>query len=896
MNRQLLHHEIVREIGRGGMGVVYEARDTRLGRPVAIKVLPPDKVADPERKRRFIQEARAASALNHPNIITVHDINEDDGVDFIVMEYVDGKTLDELIPSNGLRSSLALKYAIQIADALAKAHDAGILHRDLKPSNLMVTTEGRVKVLDFGLAKLTDRSASSPDDATFSANPVTGDGLVMGTAPYMSPEQAHGRKLDSRSDIFSFGSVLYEMITGQKPFTGDSHLSVVAKILHEDPKPATQLVPSIPPDLAKIVSHCLRRDPARRYQHMADVKVALEDVQEESASGPQAPVARTLFRRPWAWVTLLSVVLVGGFFTWRQFRAHDASEPSRVVPLTTFPGAETYPTLSPDGNQVAFTWSGPKQDNDDLYVQLIDSGGPLRLTSDPASDYSAAWSPDGRWIAFLRGDSQGNNELRLIPPLGGLERRLAEIQVRHSYVDPPYLAWFPDSKSLIVTDSAGQDKPDALFVVSVETGEKRPLTHPEPPLLGDTMPAVSPDGHSLVFRRVPSAAGGELHWLALGEGLTAAGTPRKLTHAPLNAVDPTWSPDGKEIIYSTQGTLWKVGVSGTRPAVRLPFVGEDASMPTVPRSQPDKPVRLVYVRSSFDLNVWRLNTPAPGRPASSSQVVSFSSTRSDYNPAFSPEGRRVAFGSNRSGSMEIWLADLDASNAVQLTSMSAPATGTPRWSPDGQTIAFDSNLEGQFEIYTVPASGGKPRRLTSHPANDHVPSFSRDGKWIYFSSNRSGDHQIWKVPSSGGDAVQVTHNGGYVAFESTDGVHVYYTQTSQTPSILWRISTRGGEPVKVLEGVIQRAFTVQDNGVYYIERRPEHEVGLPILFTAGRGFVTDNSGRLRFFDFAAGMSRTVADLGARVALGLTASPDGRTVLFSIVDSATNDLMLVENFR
>jgi len=895
MNRQLLHHEIVREIGRGGMGVVYEARDTRLGRPVAIKVLLPDRVADPERKRRFIQEARAASALNHPNIITVHDINSDDGVDFIVMEHVDGKPLDELIPSKGLRASLALKYAIQIADALAMAHNAGILHRDVKPSNLMVTTEGRVKVLDFGLAKLTDRSESSPDAATLSAHPVTGEGMVMGTAPYMSPEQAEGQKLDARSDIFSFGSVLYEMITGQKPFTGDSPLSMVAKILSEDPKPVRQLVPSIPPDLAKIVSQCLRKDPARRYQHMADVKVALEDVQEESASGPQAPVARTLFRRRWVWVPLLSILLVGGVFTWRQLRVHDAFEPLRVVPLTTFPGEETYPTLSPDGKQVAFAWSGPKQDNFDIYVQLIGSGDPLRLTSDPATDYSPAWSPDGRWIAFLRGERLGNSELLLVPPLGGQERRLAEIQGREGGISPPYLAWSPDGQSLIVTDSPGQDKPSALFVISAETGEKRPLTHPEPPLLGDTMPAVSPDGRSLAFVRIPSSVGGELHWLALGQGLTAAGTPRKLTQASMNAEHPTWTPDGQEILFSAQGTLWRVGVSGTRPAVRLPFVGEGASMPTLPRSQRDKVVRLVYVRSSFDVNIWRLDTPAPGWPASSSQVVSFSSTQGDYNPAFSPNGRRVAFGSHRSGRSEIWLADLDASNAVKLTSMNAARTGTPGWSPDGQTIAFDSNLEGQYEIYTIPASGGKPRPLTSHPANDAIPSFSRDGKWIYFSSNRSGAHQIWKVPSSGGDAVQVTHNGGYVAFESTDGVHVYYTQTSNTPSILWRISTRGGEPVKVLEGVIRRAFTILETGVYYMEAT-EHKAALPMPSTPGGASVTGDAGRLRFFDFAAGTSRDVADLGAGIGQGLTASPDGRTVLFSRIDSSINDLMMVENFR
>ena len=406
MNRRLLHYEIAREIGRGGMGVVYQARDTRLDRPVAIKVLPPDKVTDPERKRRFIQEARAASALNHPNIITVHDVNSDDGVDFIVMEYVDGRTLDALIPSKGLRLSLAVKYAVQIADALAKAHDAGILHRDLKPSNLMVTSEGRVKVLDFGLAKLTDRSDSSSDAATFSAHPVTGEGMVMGTAPYMSPEQAEGRKLDARSDIFSFGSVLYELVTGQKPFHGDSTLSIVAKILHEDPKPVSQLVPLIPSDLAKIVSQCLRKDPARRYQHMADVRVALEDVQDESVSGPPVPVVRAPVRRRWAWVTLVSVVLVGGVFAWRALLVRDASEP-RVVPLTTFLGAETYPTLSPDGSQVAFTWSGPKQDNDDIYVQLIGSGDPFQLTRDPAGDYSPAWSPDGLSIAFLRGQRTG---------------------------------------------------------------------------------------------------------------------------------------------------------------------------------------------------------------------------------------------------------------------------------------------------------------------------------------------------------------------------------------------------------------------------------------------------------------------------------------------------------
>ena len=277
------------------------------------------------------------------------------------------------------------------------------------------------------------------------------------------------------------------------------------------------------------------------------------------------------------------------------------------------------------------------------------------------------------------------------------------------------------------------------------------------------------------------------------------------------------------------------------------------------------------------MNIWRIETSAPGAPASSPPVVAISSTRTEYDPHFSRDGRRVAFESDRSGELEAWLADPDGSNAVQLTSMGAQDTGTPSWSPDGQLIAFDSNLEGQTEIYVIPASGGKPRRLTFNPANDIIPSFSRDGQWIYFSSNRTGDYQIWKIPISGGDAVQLTHNGGYAAFESTDGAYLYYTQSQNTSNPLWRLPTSGGQPVKVLDGVVGRTFAVIERGVYYIDR-PSDEA------------------RLQFFDFASGKSTTVArNLGA-VRQGLTASPDGRTILYARVDSSVDDLMLVENFR
>src|SRR5713226_181020 len=323
LGQTLDHYRIESKLGEGGMGVVYKARDTHLDRPVAIKVLPADKVADAGRKQRFVQEAKAASALNHPNIVTIHDIRSHEGMDFIVMEYIEGKTLDELIAPKGLRPAQALKYAVQIADALAKAHGASILHRDLKPSNIMVTEEGRVKILDFGLAKLLEPADSSSDAATLTARPLTEEGSVLGTAAYMSPEQAEGLKLYVRSDIFSFGSFLYEMVTGRKPFTGDSRLAMLTKILNEDPTPPGQLAAAIPPEMEKLILRCLRKDPARRYQTMADLKVALEDLEAESASGTQSqlPPVRAPSRRHWAWAGLLPVLLVAGFFAWQAWRA-----------------------------------------------------------------------------------------------------------------------------------------------------------------------------------------------------------------------------------------------------------------------------------------------------------------------------------------------------------------------------------------------------------------------------------------------------------------------------------------------------------------------------------------------------------------------------------------------
>jgi eukaryotic-like serine/threonine-protein kinase len=304
LGQQLGSYQILSLLGAGGMGVVYRGRDVRLNRSVAIKVLPKDKMSDPERKRRFIQEARAASALNHPNIITIHDVGSESGIDFIVMEYVAGKSVDQLIPRKGMRLNEALKLAIQMADALAKAHSAGIVHRDLKPTNVMVADEGLMKVLDFGLAKLTE--VEGDKDGTRTLESQTEEGMIIGTLSYMSPEQAEGRKVDARSDIFSFGAVLYEMISGQKAFQGDSKLSTLGAIVKQEPKPVSELLPGIPRDLEKVINRCLRKDPARRFQTMADLKVVLEELKDESDSGTLAGTASGVrsAKSTWIWAAV----------------------------------------------------------------------------------------------------------------------------------------------------------------------------------------------------------------------------------------------------------------------------------------------------------------------------------------------------------------------------------------------------------------------------------------------------------------------------------------------------------------------------------------------------------------------------------------------------------------
>src|SRR5215472_8544970 len=417
-------YEIFAGLGAGGMGEVYKARDTRLDRFVAIKLLPESRAGDAERRARFIHEAKAASGLNHPNIVTVYDVGEQNGRTFMVMEFVDGKPLNELIPRKGMKLNETLRVAALVADALTAAHAAGIVHRDLKPGNIMVDGQGRVKVLDFGLAKLT-APAPAADEETRTLS-LTEEGTIVGSVPYMSPEQAEGRPVDARSDIFSFGAVLYEMVTGQRAFRGESRISTLAAVVEKEPRPVGETGALVPPELERLITRCLRKDVNRRSQHMSDVKLALEELRDESESGklrvgrPEAYPTRR-----WLWPAVCALIAVCAIaLAYLRYRGAAQSQGPDLVRLSPDDGhSYLEPAISPDGKFVAFV--SDRSGKMELWLQQVGGGDPIQLTHSNYPVEEVQFFPDGTRILYsTRNTYSRHSSIEVIPTLGGQPRVL----------------------------------------------------------------------------------------------------------------------------------------------------------------------------------------------------------------------------------------------------------------------------------------------------------------------------------------------------------------------------------------------------------------------------------------------------------------------------------------
>jgi Tol biopolymer transport system component len=878
VGRQIGAYEILSRLGAGGMGEVYRARDPRLRRDVAIKVLPQVFTADPERRARFEREAHLLAALNHPNVGSIYGVEDAGGVRSLVLELVEGPTLADRLAAGPLPLEEALRLARQIAAALGAAHEKAIVHRDLKPTNIKITPSGTVKVLDFGIAKMALGGGAQPDLSAPLGR--TQNGLILGTAAYMSPDQARGSAVDERTDIWAFGCVLYEMLAGRPAFGGETVSDTIAAVLVREPDWAL-LPAATPASLRRLLRRCLEKETARRLGAIGDASVELDD-------------ALAVSTRKWPHISARSgrtvigvaaaVVLASLAVVWfRHSASRTGARPPqsaalKVMPLTTYPGVERDPSFSPDGSRVAFSWNGPAQQNFDIYTKAIGSERSVRLTTDPAEDAAPAWSPDGRWIAFQRSASAGSFSVLLIPALGGPEQKLADVSISadpKSWLRGPYVAWLPDSQFLVISDTPRQG-PVALFLLSILTGERKQLTFPPAAVIGDACPAVSPDGKALAFCRSTAPGVVEVYMVALGRDLAAHGEVRQLTsdHTMINGV--AWTPDSRTLLLASdragRSTLWRLPLDASAGGLAaLDVGGGPVAWPAVSRQGS----RLAFSQSVGGApSIWRMRVPSPDQRIEQPLHL-IASTTDEFAPQYSPDGGKIAFESHRSGTLEIWVCDSQGKNCMQLTSMGSPYTGLPSWSPDGRQIAFYSRVEGRSQIFVIGAEGGATRRLTLDESDSMFPRWSRDGQWIYYGSNRTGTNQVWRIPSLGGTPVQVTRNGGYASSESPDGKMLYYTRDLSDVH-LWKMPVAGGEETQVLESVILHNYAVADDGVYFIAK------------TAG-GLA------IQFLNFQTNIVRALAAVGLGY-YGFSVAPDRKWILYTEYNPLGSNLALVDHFR
>jgi len=860
------HYHVLSLLGKGGMGEVYLARDTRLDRQVALKILPAELAEDRERMRRFTQEAKTAAAIHHPNIAQIFEIGEHGQIRFIAMEFVEGETLRQLLGRRKIEIRRAVELAAQVASGLSAAHKKGVIHRDIKPENLIVTAAGQAKILDFGLAKLIEKQpgASGGDELTTihmrSGGEQTTPGMIMGTVSYMSPEQARGEKLDQRTDIFSLGLVLYEMLTGERAFQGKSAIDTLHAIINQELPSVTQLTPKLPNELDEILAKALAKDANERYQHAGDFELdlrrfkhALEtnsllSSQTRAVAAPRAqPATKLLVAAAVAAVVLLGVAA----FAWMLGRASAPSKQSQnlesvtLTPLTTEPGYEGEPTFSPDGQTIAYVSN--RTGNFDIFLKQVSGGPDVQLTTSTADDVQPSFSPDGKQIAFVstRSSSSGlyypvtdspqiGGDIWVMSALGdtgGNARRIVE--------NGNFPSWSPDGKFILYIDVTSHMGRSPIYQVPATGGAAHEITL-KFAATGYTAgnafyPHYSSDGRWITFQEgsasiyVVSADGGDAQFVARG-------------------VAPTWDANSAAIIYSSKEpgknlSLWRIPFSRAegkttglpsaltvsrgwnlhaavaRDGKMIAFTGEDVSfnVETIP----------------FEAEQGRVS--GEPKPLTTGQNINFFIN-------FSPDAHSIVFESTRGSSTHIWRADAN-SPPVQLTSDPNFNDTYPRWSPDGRSIAFNRSPVGKdrlTEIWLMTEDGANPqllaekisrfawmpdsraivawtedssqlvvidletkqrRALTNESGVVPIISVSSDGKWIAYHSNASGNMDVRAVPFAGGESRAVVTSPHYDVhpFFSPSGRWLYYQRDHKN---IYRVpgpaqDWRKAEPEKV---------------------------------------------------------------------------------------------------
>jgi eukaryotic-like serine/threonine-protein kinase len=738
-------YEILSPLGVGGMGEVYRARDTKLNRDVALKVLPETLARDPERMARFKREAQVLASLNHPNIATIYGFEESDGVRALAMELVEGQTLADLVGARSAppaadttggerRSPLqiddALPMAKQIADALEYAHERGIIHRDLKPANVKVTSEGIAKVLDFGLAKALDVDASSSSSNVSNSPTLTAmatqAGVIIGTAAYMSPEQARGKAADRRADIWSFGCVLYEMLTGKRVFEGETVSDTLASVLKTDPDWGA-LPADTPPRVRELIRRCLTKDSKQRLQAIGDARIAIEETISGVGAGletrpyetdGETPPLQTARKRalPWAVAGVLAVALIAVVFLWK-FTSPAPQSTMRYSAITNFAGVQAQPAISPDGRSVAFVSNRDGHYN--IYVSLISGGSMVQITNTPDLKESPRWAPDGTKLVFSQLNDSGIHDVWEVPALGGTPRRLI-----FGAKDPD---WSPDGRSLAYLNMA-----DDTIWISDASGQDRHRVVPPPDTgLANAEPRFSPDGRQLAFVLRPGGPYGEL---AVAD--VASGKVRQLTHDSALALSPAWSPDGRSIYFASSrgGTMniWKIAAAGGEPQQITSGQGDDAELDV---SKDGK--RIVF--STFRENMHVAQLELQGKAAERNpEVLTTDPARNQVAPVYSPDGKHLAYFSNRKGAEKesIWVSNADGSNPVELVQDNR-VNIFPQWTPDGEHLVYNSEASGlheSAEYRLISISGGAPLTLT-RSAPDFLFDVGPQGRLLYKNSD-----------------------------------------------------------------------------------------------------------------------------------------------------------------